>query len=201
MSNLPCPSIGRPAAAGLAAVLALLLSATAASGQRGALGAYPGSRVRLTVPCNPLAQPGNQSRSCRVTGVIVDLGDSVRVDAAGSTRSYERNAIRRLEVSRGSRSRWLEGGVAGLVIGATATYLVSHSGGTTSLCDRSANQDAMSSAECVGLVAAGAAGGAAIGVLIGGRIRSERWYHLPLERLRLGFLPATGFRADLTLSF
>lgn len=73
-----------------------------------------------------------------------------------------------------SKSYWLIGALGGFVVGATATYFVLHSGGSTSKCDRDANQDALSRGECTGLVVLGGLVGAGAGALIGSRIRSDR---------------------------
>jgi hypothetical protein len=70
------------------------------------------------------------------------------------------------------RSHWLTGALIGLAVGAGATYLVLHSGGSTSLCNRSENQDALNGGECAGLTAAGGLVGAGIGALVGAQFHS-----------------------------
>jgi hypothetical protein len=132
-------------------------------------------------------------------GVIASAGDSLRLTADGATHSYSLGAVRRLEVSDGTRSRWQTGAAVGLLIGGGATYFVTHSGGSTAPCDRDQNQDAMSGTECLGLVALGGAVGAGLGALIGGRIRSERWRHVPLERLRFGLGPRGGVLVEIAV--
>jgi hypothetical protein len=69
------------------------------------------------------------------------------------------------------RTRRWEGAAIGFVAGAVATYFLLHSGGSTSLCDRDANQDAIRARECAGLTALGGVAGGAAGYVIGGRIR------------------------------
>lgn len=69
------------------------------------------------------------------------------------------------------KSHWLTGAIIGFVAGAAITALVVHSGGSNSLCNRSANQDALSSTECVALIGVGGVAGAGVGAFIGGRIR------------------------------
>lgn len=76
----------------------------------------------------------------------------------------------RVAAMRAPRTETLLGAAVGLVAGAVATYVVLHGGGSNSLCDRSANQDAMNRGECAGLVALGGAVGAGLGALIGSRI-------------------------------
>jgi hypothetical protein len=74
----------------------------------------------------------------------------------------------------GSSSQWLLGATTGFVVGTAAAWVILHQGGSTSLCDRSANQDAIGGRECLGVSAA--AGGiplATIGALIGRRVRKD----------------------------
>jgi hypothetical protein len=63
------------------------------------------------------------------------------------------------------------GAAIGLVAGAGAAYLLLYSGGSTSRCDRDANQDALNRRECVGLVIGGGVVGAVVGALVGNRVR------------------------------
>lgn len=82
------------------------------------------------------------------------------------------------------------GAVVGGVVGATATYFALNSGGSTSLCDKSANQDATSTGLCVGLYALGGLVGAGLGSLIGGAITVESMRDTASDALRVGI----GFR-------
>ena len=79
----------------------------------------------------------------------------------------------------GRHTRALEGALIGLTIGATATILLTRSGGSTSLCNSSENQDALNSRECLGLAVAGGLVGAGVGALIGSRIRVSALQTLP----------------------
>jgi len=163
----------------------------------------PGTRVRVTIPCEaaprPAAPPG---ALCPVTGQLVNArADSLRIARDGATTGYSWSAVRRLEVSRGHRGHRLAGAAAGLLVGGGVSYLVLHSGGSTSLCDRSANQDAMSASECLGLTAAGALVGAGLGAILGGVIRSERWQEVSTEPVRIGLLPGSSPRIVLSIAF
>jgi hypothetical protein len=144
----------------------------------------PGTPVRLTVPCDRPTRPADdQGSRCRVRGEwLGSRADTVSLTVAGSTTAFDLDAVSRLEVSRGRRSHWLVGAGVGFVAGAGATYLVLNSGGSTALCDRSANQDAISSGECLGLTAAGGLAGAGLGALVGMLFRSDRWEEFPLAR-------------------
>lgn len=172
-----------------------------AQGQTASL--EPGTRLRLTVPCEITGRPsgGEDRRECRSEGslVLVRAG-TVTLDVVGSTTRYGLAAVSRVEVSRGRQSYWLVGAGAGLVVGAGVTFAVLNSGGSTSLCNQSENQDAMSSGECLGLTALGAIAGAGLGALTGGLFRSERWEELPLERLRLSLKPPSGGSLGLRLA-
>ena len=95
------------------------------------------------------------------------------LDGADGSSTVDVNALLALRVEREGRSWARRGAVLGALAGGVATYLVIHQGGSTSLCDRSANQDAMGKRECVALTVAGGAAGAGLGALIGARFRRE----------------------------
>lgn len=76
--------------------------------------------------------------------------------------------------TRAVPSHRLVGAGVGFVLGAGATYIVLHQGGSTSWCDRSKNQDAMDAPVCAGIVVLGGALGAGIGAMISGALSSER---------------------------
>jgi hypothetical protein len=155
----------------------------------------PGDRVRLTVPCDSRA-------GCSVVGRLTWLRpDSIAITTGDSTIRYPMPHVRRFQVSQGERSHERIGAVIGLVVGAGVTYLILERGGSTSLCDQSANQDAASSGECLGLTALGGAAGAGLGALIGQRIRTERWEDFSLSALQVGFTPSAGLRLGLAVEF
>jgi hypothetical protein len=80
----------------------------------------------------------------------------------------------RLAAETRPRSHWRTGAIAGFVIGAGATYLVLHSGGSTATCDRERNQDAIGARECAAITVGGGLAGAALGAIIGSQIRVRR---------------------------
>jgi hypothetical protein len=70
--------------------------------------------------------------------------------------------------SRSGKSRaTLIGAGIGFLIGAGATWAVLHSGGSTALCDRDANQDAIRQRECIGITVLGGGAGALLGAAVG----------------------------------
>lgn len=105
----------------------------------------------------------------------------------------------RFEESRG-RSHALAGAGIGLVVGGGATLAVLYGGGSTSLCDRSANQDAMAPRECAGLTVLGALAGGALGAVIGSRIRTGRGQAYSAAPLHVALAPLPGRSAGLALS-
>jgi hypothetical protein len=121
------------------------------------------------------------------TGNLVSLKhDSITVEASDATNTYAILDLVRAEVSDGSRSyRWVGAGLGGAA-GAVATYLVLNTGGSTSLCNRSANQDATSLGVCLGLTVLGGLAGAGLGSFVGGFITTEQWRELSLDSLRVG---------------
>jgi hypothetical protein len=80
----------------------------------------------------------------------------------------------RLAAETRPRSHWRTGAIAGFVIGAGATYLVLHSGGSTATCDRERNQDAIGARECAAITVGGGLVGAGLGAIIGSQIRVRR---------------------------
>jgi hypothetical protein len=71
----------------------------------------------------------------------------------------------------GKSTATLIGAGVGFVVGAGVTWAVLHSGGSTALCDRDANQDAIRRRECIGITVLGGGAGALLGAVIG------RWSH------------------------
>jgi hypothetical protein len=159
----------------------------------------------LAVAQPPQLAPGQQVRATarefglvRAPATIEAVAGDTLVLRAGATRLVPLASVERLEVRTGRRSHWLLGGGVGFVVGAGVTYAVLSSGGSTALCNRSQNQDAMSTGECLGLAAAGGVVGAGLGALVGAFIKSDRWEDVAPDRFRLGLAPRpTG---GLTLS-
>lgn len=122
---------------------------------------------------------------------------SAEAPAAGSRETVA------LDVSRAQRSRVLAGAGIGFVVGAGVTYAVLHSGGSTSLCDRSANQDAMAPRECLGLTALGGLAGAGVGAVIGARFRTggRQGFSVGYRGAALAPLPARGVGLALAVAF
>jgi len=141
-----------------------------------------GTRVRVTAPCRFITPSRNGD--CRVTGKLARWAppDTLAISEADHISSFALADVKQFEVSDGSRSYRFLGAGVGLVVGTTATILIANSGGSTSLCDRSANQDALSSKECLGIYALGGVVGAGLGYLVGSLIHSESWRPVPLEK-------------------
>ncbi|MBM4185858.1 MAG: hypothetical protein FJ206_00975 [Gemmatimonadetes bacterium] len=100
----------------------------------------------------------------------------------------------------GRRSHWLLGAAIGFGAGAVVTYLVLHSGGSTAPCNRSANQDAMSGGECLGLTALGGVAGAGLGALVGGLVK-RAVPETPVERIRITPVGDRGLQVSLAVRF
>jgi len=171
------------------AVLSLLLP-TLAVAQPPQLA--PGQRVRVTAPELGLAR-------WHATLAAVDDGELVLV--TDTSRRVPLASVTRLEAYAGRRSHWLLGAGIGFLVGGGATYLVLNTpSGSTALCDQSANQDAISSGECLGLMAGGALAGAGLGALVGMFFKSDKWADVPREGWRLGIVPQPNGRLALAAS-
>ncbi len=186
---------------GLCALLGLmagLVIAPTPSARAQAPSLERGDRVRLFHPCGDDARSSERTdRSCAVVGEFLRLEAGNLVLDGEPVREVRLASVRRLEVSAGDRSYGRVGAAAGFLAGAIGTWVIVHRGGSTSLCDRSANQDAINTRECLGVAALGGLAGAGVGALIGGFIRTERWEAVPLERLRVSLRPAS----ETTIAF
>jgi hypothetical protein len=185
-------------------LLLLRCAVPALAGETTAL--EPGTRVRLTLPCDD-ARPtptGSGGATCRIEGRLDHLGpDGITLAGASSSTRHPLASVTRIEISRGERSRWLAGAGAGLVVGAVGTYVALDRGGSTNPCDPSANQDAIGQGSCLGLAAAGGLAGAGLGALVGSLFRSERWEEVPEDRWRVSLGPGPGapIQLSVTLTF
>lgn len=94
---------------------------------------------------------------------------------------------------RGWRSHALTGAGIGFVVGAGATFAVLYGGGSTGLCNQSANQDAMTRRECLAVYAVGGMAGAGMGAVIGAQFKRFRVALTPLPTRRVGLTLAVAF--------
>lgn len=170
----------------------LLLLPSLAAAQQPPL--TPGQQVRATAPDFGLVRT-------RATIATADGGALVLRTAA--SQDVPLASVERLEVRTGHRSHWLLGAGVGFVVGAGVTYAVLNTGGSTALCNRSANQDAIRAGECAGLTAGGAVVGAGLGALVGAFIKSDKWEDVSPERFRVGIAPRPtgGLMLSASLSF
>jgi hypothetical protein len=135
---------------------------------------HAGARVRLTTETGRFVGT-LQSRANDSVTILDASRNAVLVVAMGT--------VRRLEVSRGERSRTGRGALIGLVSGTAAGVLAG-----LVLCG--GNRCSSSGGEFGGLITlvlggTGAAAGTGVGALVGSRIRSERWEQAPLSRLHI----------------
>lgn len=190
---------------GLAPIL-LLASFSAVMAQETTPGLEAGDRVRVTFPCDRALGTAFQptGRVCRSDGRLALLTrDTIVIAAGNSTTAHSLESVSRVEVGTGTKSHWLPGAAIGFAVGWTAAYVALSSGGSTSTCDQSANQDAVSVGECVALSAlVGGVPGFGLGALVGIFIRSERWQDVPLDRVRVsaGSGPGDGLRLTVSIT-
>lgn len=81
--------------------------------------------------------------------------------------------------------RWIAAGMGGAV-GALVAYDTFNSGGSTSLCDKSKNQDATSLGTCLGLYALGGLAGVGLGLVVVGFVTSDVVPDGPERSVRVG---------------
>ncbi len=162
-------------------VVVLIVAPLASPAAQEAPSLTSGDRVRVTYDC---------SAACREDRGTVDAvkGDSIVL----STEQDQSRvvillaSITRLSVVRGQKSHWAAGSVIGGVALGAAT-----AGVIIGFCDPWGNSPNCSptTGAIVGLTAAGAAVGAAIGAGLGSLVKSDRWEEVPLDQLRVSFVP------------
>lgn len=200
----PVPSMG-PRWHGSMTRIVLAFGLLAVHGDLRAQPVWPesGTRIRITVPCDPATEPTPPPATpdCTVTGTFLGARSGILSLASdGARRSFNVEDLRRIDVSQGTRSHVIAGAVVGAVAGLGATYIAVHQGGSTSLCDRDANQDALNAGECAGLIALGGGIGSGLGAVIGSRFRSERWQRLSLGVAGFDSWPAPGLGLRLRVA-
>ena len=147
-----------------------------------------GVALLFAAPAALLAQQatGTRSHAVAVVPPPVERAPFESPPAAREFRDGEggRGATVRIGADR------LIGAAVGFVVGAAGAYAIVHSGGSTSLCDRSSNQDAWSSGECAAVVVAGGVVGAGVGLILARALGSSERRLVPAARFGVG--PATG---------
>jgi hypothetical protein len=151
-----------------------------------------GDRVRVMAP--------SVSVSPFVGTFVAIEADSLVVHDSVHTWRLSLASVEQVDFSQGRKSHTLLGAGIGFLVGGGVAVALLYTGGSTSLCDQSANQDAMNSGECIGLTALGGLAGAGLGAIIGGFIRTERWQGIPLKRLRVSLRPQSESRLGLALA-
>lgn len=120
----------------------------------------------------------------RIGGALIAM--ILTIGVATSARGQRLQAT---VIGESTHSHRLVGAAVGFVVGGIVTYVVLHSGGSTAPCDQSANQDAMSTGECLGLTLLGAGVGAGLGALVGGFFKSEQVrIGVQRDRVQLGMV-------------
>lgn len=147
----------------------------------------PGDRVRFSLPCDTARSAAPEGRpACAQEGTLLGITPgALELLTRGDTASYALASLTDLEVRRVEGPGWHVPASVGAVIGLVGTYAWLHSGGSTSLCDRSRNQDAIDRRECLGLTLLGGAAGAGLGALVSRVLRTERWIPVSLGRVDL----------------
>ena len=151
----------------------------------------PGDRVRVTHNC--VARARGSLRCRKDTGSFHGVSRDTLALLGGFGTPI--NSITKLEVSRGRKSN----AVKGALLGGIPTGLII-GGLVAALC---ASPD-IGCSNGLGLVAAGFGvgfvGGAFIGGVIGALSTTDRWEEVPLDQLRVSFVPQRDGRFRLGLS-
>ena len=148
----------------------------------------PGARVRVTAPDLGIEKQQATFQALR--------GDTLVV-MADSTMYYALGSITRFDVYRGRKSHWKTGLAIGAVLGAIV-------GGAAGYAYEAINDEY--TPEYAAPVAFGALAGAAVvgalGAGVGAIMRTDRWEEVPLDQLRVSFVPRRdGFALGFAVAF
>lgn len=133
--------------------------------------------VLLTVCIKTLANPSLNSKN-RLTlsrPIQINYPDEAGAFGVGIKKSaflhetYDPNYVQ--PSGEGQTSQWKKGALIGAAVGTPLTFLVLHSGGSSSICNRSANQDAVQFHECLAMSLGGGVVFAGLGALIGSFVK------------------------------
>lgn len=169
-------------------VVATLAGSPFATAAAQSLPIKAGDRVRVTAPGRGLHNLTGTFRTVRADTLVLD---SLRVPRASVTR---------LEVSRGRKSNEGPGAVVGVVVGG----LLGVVGGATGC---AGDGFTMATGQCALSVLGGGVVVGLVGLVfgqeIGRSIKTDRWEQVPLDQLRVSFLPQVGgsFGVGLTVAF
>ena len=152
----------------------------------------PGDRVRIGV-CTPVC-------GTRVTGSVLELRSDallVKSERSGDTLQVALASLGMVEVSRGQKSRVGKGALIGVLVGvglgAGVGFAVGKGLEDDNVCD------CHPAGMAVGGLGVGALG-ALIGAGVGAATKSDRWEEVPLDQLRVSFVPQRDGRFGLGLS-
>ncbi len=179
----------------IAVALILMPSADLAAQETTAV--TPGSRIRASAP-----SVSNKPFVGDVVGWESDsLIANARVWQSGTWLNQQVKvgigSLTKLEVSRGRKSRFLQGLGYGLLVGAATGAVIGAASGD----DDPSTWFAMSAGEkaAVGAISLGLLGGI-VGGVIGLSSPGERWEEVPLDRLRVGPSPVTADGVAVSVS-
>ncbi len=144
-----------------------------------------GARVRVKAPPR---QPG------WVVGTVVGWESESLVlepEEPGTSLTFARDQITRLDVHRGRKGRALLGGGIGLLSGVVFSFVL--------VAQLERDHDRFRNDRVV-LGAVFGGGGALLGALVGLLIRTDRWEAVPLERIRVSFTPVRNGRFAILAS-
>ncbi len=147
-------------------------------------GVVPGTRVRLSAP-GLGAEP--------LVGRLVAIGPeylSLDLPDDEGQQTIPRSAIARLEVSRGRQSHARHGALVGLGVGAAATVLLTFG---------DYSSDVHGDLNLLAIGAGLAAGGAAIGGIVGSTRTAEQWEVVALDPVSVAVGPAGGRGVGVTV--
>jgi len=159
----------------------------------------PGRQIRVTHGCD--VRSGSASRCstryrvARTAGAYRHVSDdSLVFDAfvGAAPLSLPLEAVHRIEVVQGQKSRWLSGMGLGLVVGTVGGAVIGYAA--------TADEPSLPGIGAVAGLVLGAPVGLLTGGIVGAFLKTERWQSVPLHDLRATVAPQTDGRFALGLS-
>ena len=170
----------------LSAVL-LVLPLTTAVAQQQPLSLEPGARVRITAPYLGIKKQAATFQALRGDTLVVMADSTMRCPLA---------AVTRLDVYRGRKSHPWRGAAVGAAVGGVGALAVTVAACSTEEFDCS-NKSYPAAAVGVGIL-----GGGLIGLGIGALTKTDRWEEVPVDQIRVSFVPRRdGFALGFSVAF
>ena len=150
-----------------------------------------GNRIRVSQCHRESTSSGRQTDVCeRKVGTLLMISmDSIAVATPAGRLAFGVDSVTRLEVSRGRKGLTLAGLGIGFAVGAASGAILANKFGAGEGACYGGMGDPCPTLAAAAFGLAGGIGGILVGSLTGWAIKTDRWEEVPLDRLRVSFVP------------